>query len=496
MNSESSSHKHDRDARRAWDPRREGFGRAAGVALAALGLSRYRSNVPTVFGQWSPTYFGIIVAMALGATILLVAAMRGAERDGVPRNADQRRASRFRAAIIDLAIFLWGAAYAFAAFDARNNGGALLQANLFALPTAANLVTCWFVLALLFIWAASWASELRGGAQNAAIVGLALGAGCLIGEAWARGRAIVAPTTEDYYTMTSRMWMRRYARLSPLGFRDSTRRREAIPNVRRLLVVGDSYAFGLGIDRTRDRFGERLADGLRQTTGGSWEVMNASWPALHTLQETQLLRCMLPYRADVVVLLYVFNDMAYLLPPVVLHGPAEAPMSLGERVDPSRFLFTNFLLYQEVYIRARILLRRASDDHGLRDDPYGDSVAVAHHLNDLITFVSIARRNGSQAVVVPFDIAVVADSGVRHRYRTFVDRAVSAGVPIVDLEHAFDGYVFRDLTVNALDRHPNELANRLGAVQATPEITRVAAQPPLVSAAELAPASQSRCFAR
>src|SRR5690349_17479489 len=58
----------------------------------------------------------------------------------------------------------------------------------------------------------------------------------------------------------------------------------------------------------------------------------------------------------------------------------------------------------------------------------------------------------------------------RHRYDTFVSRARAVGVPVWPVNGAFDGFDFSALIVNKLDVHPNELANRLAAENAAPQI--------------------------
>ena len=49
--------------------------------------------------------------------------------------------------------------------------------------------------------------------------------------------------------------MRTHVRLNRQGFRDIDHALKADPGVRRLLVVGDSIAFGWGVPDPKDRFG-------------------------------------------------------------------------------------------------------------------------------------------------------------------------------------------------------------------------------------------------
>jgi hypothetical protein len=78
------------------------------------------------------------------------------------------------------------------------------------------------------------------------------------------------------------------------GFRDRDHAPEVAAGVRRLLVVGDSFAFGIGLESIEDRFGERVRDRLSVATHVPWESMNASRPDSHTRQEIEYLDRGLP----------------------------------------------------------------------------------------------------------------------------------------------------------------------------------------------------------
>ena len=129
--------------------------------------------------------------------------------------------------------------------------------------------------------------------------------------------------------------MRRYVKLNPEGFRDAPHAPVATPGTRRLLLVGDSVAFGWGIVRSEDRLGEQLAERLRASTGQKWELLNASRPDTNTLDHIGFLERMVSYHPDVVALLYVFNDINYL-EPAVDEGRLMGRASESSRFDPLR----------------------------------------------------------------------------------------------------------------------------------------------------------------
>jgi hypothetical protein len=287
-----------------------------------------------------------------------------------------------------------------------------------------------------------------------AVVGLGL-------EGLARGAAIVDPEVQGFPTNRSRMWRRRYVRQNAAGFRDVEHALEVAPGVRRLLIVGDSYAAGSGIERPGDRFGSRLADALAEATGTAWEPIFAARSDTHTLDHLRFLSHGLRFRPDLVVLLYVFNDIDYLHPLTRRTVLTEHPRNIGQRLHPVRVLFTNSFAFQELYARLRHLTFASHGAPEAGNHPYADSTVLLRHLTDLRAFGTSARAAGSAAVIVPFDVSVAASQPARVRYRRFVAAAEAAGVPVWPADQVFRELPFETLTVGSLDLHPNELANDL-----------------------------------
>jgi GDSL-like Lipase/Acylhydrolase family len=235
-------------------------------------------------------------------------------------------------------------------------------------------------------------------------------------------------------------WLGRHDKRNSLGFRDV----EPGPGTRpRLVVVGDSYAFGWGINRLEDRYGEQLASML------GWESVNAAIPNTHTLQHIELLKKVLPLHPRVVVLLYVFNDIEYLAP---VRGQPRIPL---------RPLFDRSHLYQQLALRFRGLLDRPAPS-----DPYMDKGLLAQHASDLRRFTDLAGRGGALVGIVPFPRMW----GDRGHYERLVKAVKRAGAPVWPIARAFAGYELSSLWVSRFDTHPNELAHRIAAQATLPFI--------------------------
>ena len=435
-------------------------------ALLSLVSARHR----TVLGRWSYPAF----AVNLGAVLLLCGAAWNSWR--AYRATNVRTDSRLSAAtLLDGAIALWGAGFLLATLDLPSNAGNIFDLNFFGSTTAPTVVLYWLCLAALFLAVGRglrWGATARWANAGLSVAAIALLG--LLGEGAVRAKALLAPMIQGFPTYTSALWGRRYVRLNREGFRDIEHSLLRVPGTNRVLVIGDSYAFGAGIRRTQDRLGEQLAMRLDSATGTGWEVINAGRPDRNTLNEIATLDSTISYGPDVVILVYVFNDIDYLYPVTERTVLTEAPRNMLQRVHPVRLLFENSFLFQEAYVWVR-KIRWSFPQADSRNDPYADPRLVLEHLGDLARFVATAEHAGAVVGIVPFDPQVVDNPVARRRYESFVGRALVAGLPIWRVDSVFNGFTTPQLTVNQLDGHPSELANRLVANAIWPRVLKGAA---------------------
>lgn len=462
------------------------LGAGALVALAVIGSSLlgFESYAQRpVLGRWSyPLAAAIVAVWATFALVLrLVRSGALAARLGDPPPLHLRA--------LDAALAAWGLAYAVGTLD--NVGAAARVLDFVLFGAEAPLAACleWVALALFAV--AVVGALVRGAGRRrldvAAAVGSTLGVLLLL-EAAARGKALRLSEPQGFPTYSGRQWFRRHVSLNADGFRDVAHERAKPAGIRRLLVIGDSYAFGWGLERTADRFGEQVAARLTTATGTQWEPLNASRGDSHTLHHQGFARRMLVYRPDLVALIYVFNDIDYLAPVTSRVGVSESPAGAIRRLSPMRLLFANSYAFQECYVRLRALqIARAAAGSTLAS-PYADSALMARHLDDVRAVVRLAESSGAAAVIVPFDVAIASGGEAAARYERFVRAARTSSLPVVDLSPAFARRSFDGLTLNALDRHPNVLANRLAAEASLVPLLSVVGMPGSAASRRSAPA--------
>lgn len=117
----------------------------------------------------------------------------------------------------------------------------------------------------------------------------------VLGYEWKPGYRNAAPDLHQSFPMTNAD-----------GFRDVERTREKPSGAKRILVLGDSVAAGVGI-RDLDSLISRQLE--KRLAGGGYEVLNLGVPGYCTYGEVELLATRgLAYQPDHVILLFVEND--------------------------------------------------------------------------------------------------------------------------------------------------------------------------------------------
>jgi lysophospholipase L1-like esterase len=142
-------------------------------------------------------------------------------------------------------------------------------------------------------------------------------------------------------------------RFNHQGYRDdepSTR-----PGVRRIVLLGDSVAFGLGVDQDRI-----FANLLERRLGPPWEIANLAIFAYHSGNELEALETDgVKLRPELVVVQFYMNDFSI---PQSAGGP-EPPPGLGARLTAvkNRLLYSS-ALYRRLHQAAAGLAYLAAHD--------------------------------------------------------------------------------------------------------------------------------------
>jgi len=301
---------------------------------------------------------------------------------------------------------------------------------------------------------------------NAALAVASIVAFLLLAEAGSRVLGLADERPTGYAPVNTR---RREGRpTNSLGYRDVERSPEKPAGARRVVSLGDSFAWGVGIEHD-DTYARRVERVLNRRPGERWEVVQLARPGMGTVEQAeQLAEEGLAYGPDAVVLGFVLNDSED-------ENAAEARRARDweetrrerqERRAGGRLLDRSALF---CFVAGRL---EATGQNRRRLEAYRSQFLPDYPgwvacRSALARMGALCRERNVPFVVMIFPL--FADP-LDERY-PFADihaqvaqAAREAGAVVIDLLPAFRGLRSSLLVVDgADDEHPNEIAHRIAA---------------------------------
>lgn len=251
------------------------------------------------------------------------------------------------------------------------------------------------------------------------------------------------------FTIMHEQWTQLYWNpINELGFRDYPPNSD--PDITHILVLGDSFASGHGVNDIDDTFPHILAHEL----GDGYSVNIAAEPGWDTDREMTGL-AEYPVQPNIVILSYYYNDIGYALP--------DNPVQVTFPTPPIDWLEDHFFIASFLYWH--VFQTNVGGDH-----TYAENLLAGYDNPDVWTR---HEQNLAQIVVWSRDrqipVIVLAWGGIRapEVTRPAIDRVAgyfdSQNVPVVNMIDVLADEDPSTLTVNAFDDHPNAIAHRLAA---------------------------------
>jgi hypothetical protein len=252
-----------------------------------------------------------------------------------------------------------------------------------------------------------------------------------------------------------------------LGYRDDDHPIPKPPGVKRLLSLGDSFAWGASVE-VDDTYERRVERALRrQRPQENWEAIQLALPGMNTVEQaSQLVEEGFAYGPDVVVLGFVLNDSED-------ENAAEARRARDwveekkERKSKVRRFLNRSVLYRLVSGRVYATLENQRRLAAYRSQFAPDYPGWVAAQKALKLMGSACREKGIPFVVIVFPLfgQPLDDSYPFAEIHGRVAHAAGeAGAKVVDLLPVYRG-LRNDLLVvdGANDEHPNEIAHRIAA---------------------------------
>lgn len=253
-----------------------------------------------------------------------------------------------------------------------------------------------------------------------------------------------------------------------LGFRDRDHSVAKPPGVRRITVLGDSYALGVGV-AADEVFSQRMGVHLNAKVS-RWEVLNFGVNGYDTEMELATLREVASvYAPDLVLVAYVLNDAEQRLPADAAPGQPSAP-SLRQRLNAVHLLIKNrSMVYRYIVPKIGAMFARlgvgywAGKTNEILHDYAPDAVGWARSRQALVEIDQYARSIGAETLVVIFPMMVdFRRYPLAGAHETIARFCREQGIPVLDLLPTLRRHAGEDLAV-FLDGHPNSAAHRIFA---------------------------------
>jgi hypothetical protein len=246
-------------------------------------------------------------------------------------------------------------------------------------------------------------------------------------------------------------------RINELGLRDREVPREPAPGTRRLISVGDSFTFGLGI-RLEDTWPKQLERGLRERDPAI-EVLNAGFAGGYEISHyvTWLIRKGFALKPEGVVLGVCLNDVGNVPMTIYEPSPIAFPLRRWSRLAD---LLVGWL---EDRRATRVPDPDACWSKYQRGHPAGEPWLWWEEA--LVTAQGFCRTQDARLLVVVFPMMVSLDA--HYPFLRFHEAVVEAcrreGIACLDMLPGFLGRDARSLWVHPADQHLAPEGNRLAA---------------------------------
>jgi hypothetical protein len=287
------------------------------------------------------------------------------------------------------------------------------------------------------------------------------------------GFALLYDSTDSFnLSNVSQKWFRKYAEpfehalifRSDQGivYRDDQTFPASIPDRRRhACFLGDSFAYGHGVNRVEDRFSNRVRSRLEEEAPGAWIVTNLAKPGTDLQWAEAILKNLFDdgRRVDRAIFTICLNDIESF-------APAHGEYYEGHwRAGSNFFLFRDTYFFNLLYFRIAQFNRpevRSYYDF-VRDyydgEPWEKMTEKIRAMDDLC-------RNHEcrlEIAIFPFLHNLGTDYEFEFAHEKLREFCEQEQIPVVDLLPVLQPHVKEGLVVSRFDAHPNETAHGYAA---------------------------------
>lgn len=276
----------------------------------------------------------------------------------------------------------------------------------------------------------------------------------------------------DVAILSERIWFTKYWKVNSLGYRDREIDENNIGNKKKVMIIGDSFVAGHGIEDPKDRFTDRL----QVLLGDQYAVFNLGVNGADTQAEYNKL-VSYPLKPDLIILAHFANDIERVPRKMTVQGVnlTKQFAAIGGS-SSGGFLIENSYLLNYFYNKFSAAEIFSGEKRGVttkeelakpdqRDNYlsfYLDPGMQQEHMNNLYQFVLLSRQEHIPmlALLLPETWDETIDYS-----ETSVNVPIGAffkdqGIPVVDAYKLFKETPIEDRVVNENDAHPSVLIHK------------------------------------
>lgn len=264
---------------------------------------------------------------------------------------------------------------------------------------------------------------------------------------------------------TSQRWLKKHAVYNADFFRDRNFTTRKEPGVYRIAVLGDSIAFGSGVE-VNQRFSDILQLELNKQRKGKFEVYNTSTPGWESRDELEFLQKRAGlFQFDAIILSYFLNDIyqdrAFDLP---FYNPNLMRVMENPRFKP---IFAKSVFIETMTAKFLNVSNTVSFDINNREIKlYQDPQTWANHTRTLQTIIDYTRKNQQKLIVVIFpylDFVGQNPYPANQVHQKLVDFFQKQDIPVIDLYPILKDYPQELLKASKYDIHPSPFVHNIVA---------------------------------
>lgn len=251
------------------------------------------------------------------------------------------------------------------------------------------------------------------------------------------------------------------AQANAMDFRDRDYAPDPPPGTLRIILLGDSFAWGAGVFDDNAIFPALLETKLN-TSQHPVQLLNASLKGAHTWKELDLYRrAHTEFKPDLVVLVFFINDLetplnSDLFDPLMLPSLPWIPQALREHSH----------LFHLLELRVRLVQERSGrrmDYAGYMRALYDDPEALALHERAMDYLNDAVAQDGARLVIVNMPLLHQGKYAFDDATAYIRAQAARLHAPFIDLQPMLSHYDPVDIRVSKYDGHLNEKGHRIVA---------------------------------